>query len=357
LDVSTETLLGRRVVDIPTHEFADYLAGSSVLVTGAGGSLGRALCAQLTQLGVDTLVLVDQGEGSLVELAALLRDEHGFTGAVRAPADVRNAARVMEVFDQHRPDVVFHAAANKHVPLVEADPVEGVASNVLGTQHMVAGARSVGVQSFVLFSTDKAVQPTSVLGQTKAVAELIVAAAGTVGRYTAVRLGNVVDSAGSVLPLFRRQVARGGPLTVTHPQMTRYLMTASEAAGLAIVAGALADSTGIFWLDLGPPVPVLTLAQRLARSARSEVEIVFVGLRAGERLHEHMLWVDDEVEATPCVGVFRSALRHVDPCRLEDSIGALERCVERGSAAELRAELAALHRGPGGQVELAGASR
>jgi dTDP-glucose 4,6-dehydratase len=139
--------------------------------------------------------------------------------------------------------------------------------------------------------------------------------------------------------------------------MTRYLMTASEAAGLAIVAGALADSTGIFWLDLGPPVPVLSIAERLARSARGEVEIVFVGLRAGERLHEHMLWVDDEVEATPCVGVCRSALRHADPDRLEDLIGTLERCVERGSGAEVRAQLAALHGGSAEQVELAGASR
>jgi FlaA1/EpsC-like NDP-sugar epimerase len=287
----------------------------------------------------------------------VLQDEHGFAAAVPVPADVRNAARVLEVFDECRPDVVFHAAANKHVPLVEADPVEGVASNVLGTQHMVEGARNVGVKSFVLFSTDKAVQPTGVLGQTKAVAEWIVAAAGTVGRYGAVRLGNVVDSAGSVLPLFRRQLARGGPLTVTHPEMTRYLMTASEAAGLAIVAGALADSTGIFWLDLGPPVPVLSIAERFARSARGEVEIVFVGLRAGERLHEHMLWVDEEVEPTACAGVFRSALRHADPGRLEDVIGALERSVERGSAAEVRAHLAALHGGPAEQVELAGASR
>ena len=290
----------------------------------------------------------------MADLAAVLRDEHGFTGAAPVAADVRNAARVMEVFDQHRPDVVFHAAANKHVPLVEADPVEGVASNVLGTKHMVDAARSVGVQSFVLFSTDKAVQPTGVLGQTKSLAEWIVAAAGSVGRYAAVRLGNVVDSAGSVLPLFRRQLARGGPLTVTHPEMTRYLTTASEAAGLAIVAGALADSTSIFWLDVGPPLPVLTLAERLARSARGEVEIVFVGLRAGERLHEHMLWVDDEVEATTCAGVFRSALRHVDPGRLEDSIGALERCVERGSAAEVRAKLAVLNGDPAEPVELAG---
>jgi FlaA1/EpsC-like NDP-sugar epimerase len=272
-------------------------------------------------------------------------------------ADVRSATRVEEVFEQHRPEVVFHAAANKHVPLVEADPVEGVASNVLGTQHIVESARSVGVERFVLFSTDKAVDPTSVLGQTKAVAEWIVAGTEAPGSYAAVRLGNVVDSAGSVLPLFRCQLARGGPLTVTHRKMTRYLMTASEAAGLAIVAGALADSTGIFWLDLGPPVPVLTLAERLASAARFDVEIEFVGLRAGERLHEHMLWADDEVEATPCVGVFRSTLRRVDRDRLEDSIEALEHAVERRAEGEVRSQLAALHGAPAEQIELAGAAR
>jgi FlaA1/EpsC-like NDP-sugar epimerase len=289
-----------------------------------------------------------------------LRKGHGFNDSVPVLADIRSAPRVAAVFDRHRPDVVFHAAANKHVPLVEAQPLEGVASNVLGTEHMVEAARRSGVARFVLFSTDKAVEPVSVLGQTKGVAEWIVAAArrdGVDGRYVAVRLGNVVDSSGSVLPLFRRQVARGGPVTVTHPQMTRYLMTADEAAGLAIVAGALADSTGIFWLDVGLPVPVLTLARRLARTRSVEVSIDFVGLRAGERLHEHMLWRDDTVEATACPGVFRSPLRRVDPRWLEDSIVALQEYVDGGAEDDVREQLAAMHAASRRQLPLAGAAR
>ena len=313
---------------------------------------------QLTRLGVGKLVLVDQAESTLVGLVTTLREEHGFYDSVPALADIRNAHRVAAVFDQHRPDVVFHAAANKHVPFVQAQPLEGVASNVLGTEHMVEAARRSGVVRFVLFSTDKAVEPESVLGQTKGVAEWIVGAArrdGVDGRYVAVRLGNVVDSSGSVLPLFRRQVARGGPVTVTHPEMTRYLMTASEAAGLAIVAGALADSSGIFWLDVGPPVRVLTLARRLARSRSVEVSIDFVGLRAGERLHEHMLWFDDTVDATACPGVFRSPLRRVDPRWLEDSIGALQEYVDDGAEDNVREQLAAMHAAPRGQPALVGA--
>lgn len=315
---------------------------------------------QLTRLRVGKLVLVDQTEASLVELVTTLREDHGFYDSVPALADIRSARRVAAVFDRHRPDVVFHAAANKHVPLVEAQPLEGVASNVLGTENMVEAARRSGVARFVLFSTDKAVDAESVLGQTKGVAEWIVAAAprdGVDGRYVAVRLGNVVDSSGSVLPLFRRQIARGGPVTVTHPEMTRYLMTAREAAGLAIVAGALADSAGIFWLDVGPPVRVLTLARRLARSRSVEVSIDFVGLRAGERLHEHMLWRDDTVEATACPGVFRSPLRRVDPCWLADSIVALQEYVADGAEDDVRRQLAAMHAASPAQVALAGATR
>jgi FlaA1/EpsC-like NDP-sugar epimerase len=315
---------------------------------------------QLARLRVGKLVLVDQTEASLVELVTTLREDHGFYDSVPALVDIRSARRVAAVFDRHRPDVVFHAAANKHVPLVEAQPLEGVASNVLGTENMVEAARRSGVERFVLFSTDKAVDAESVLGQTKGVAEWIVAAArrdGVDGRYVAVRLGNVVDSSGSVLPLFRRQIARGGPVTVTHPEMTRYLMTAREAAGLAIVAGALADSAGIFWLDVGPPVRVLTLARRLARSRSVEVSIDFVGLRAGERLHEHMLWRDDTVEATACPGVFRSPLRRVDPCWLADSIVALQEYVADGAEDDVRRQLAAMHAAPPAQVAVAGATR
>jgi FlaA1/EpsC-like NDP-sugar epimerase len=253
---------------------------------------------------------------------------------------------MVEVFERHRPDVVFHAAAYKHVPLLEASPLEGVATNVLGTRWVVGAARHVGVGRFVLFSTDKAVQPTSILGQTKAVAEWIVAAAGCgpgQGQYASVRLGNVVDSAGSIVPVFRRQVARGVPVTVTHPEATRYLMTAREAAGLALVAGGLADSNSVFWLDVGPPVSVIDLARRLASSVSEDVRIQLVGLRPGERLHERPFVSSDVTSPTPCEYVWRSRMSTVNEAWLSDRLGVLARHVRQADAPRARATLAEMH--------------
>jgi FlaA1/EpsC-like NDP-sugar epimerase len=329
------------VLGVGDGEFADYVAGATVLVTGAGGSIGAELCRRLTQLGVRELVLVDQAEAPLLELAVALRDQHGFAGAEPVLADVRNNARALAVLEHHRPDVVFHAAAYKQVPLLEAHPVEAVATNVLGTRALVSAASRVGVERFILFSTDKAVQPTNVLGRTKAVAEWIVAAAGH-PHYTAVRLGNVADSAGSILPLFRRQVARGGPVTVTHPRATRFVMTRSEAAGLAIVAGALAEPSCVFWLDVGRPVRILDVARQLANGAAGEIAIEFVGLRDGERLHEQLCPHGEEVAATACERVFRSRVPRIDPSWLEARLAALARHVERASATGVRAALADL---------------
>lgn len=348
-DVSIETLLGRPVVEIVQGEFTDYLAGATVLVTGAGGSVGTELCARLAQLRVRELVLVDQAESPLVELARSLQRDLAFAKGVAVLADIKNRPRAVEVFERHRPDVVFHAAAYKHVPLLEAFPVEGVATNVFGTQNVVDAARRVGVGRFVLFSTDKAVQPTSILGQTKGIAEWIVATAGhhaEQGRYAAVRLVNVVDSAGSILPVFRQQVAGGGPVTVTHRRATRYLMTAGEAAGLAIVAGALADSPSVFWLDSGPPVCILDLARRLTSAVSGDVDIDFIGLRAGDRLHEHLFSIDDEISATPCNDVWRSAVHQVDPVWLDRWLAVLARQVKCASASGVRAALAEMHSAP-----------
>jgi FlaA1/EpsC-like NDP-sugar epimerase len=339
---AVEALLDRAVVPLDVGRFGDYLAGTTVVVTGAGGSIGAELCAQLAGLGVDTLVLVDQAEASLVGLARTLRHKRGFERATPVLADIKSRARIFEVFEQYRPDVVFHAAAYKQVPLLEAAPVEGVATNVLGTKSVVDAARHVGADRFVLFSTDKAVRPTNVLGQTKAVAEWIVADA----QFTSVRLGNVVDSAGSILPLFRGQVAVGGPVTVTHPSATRYLMTAAEAAGTAIVAGRLADSKCIFWLDSGPPVCVLDLARRLVTAAPYDVAIEFVGLRAGERLHEQLFANGDEVAPTSCERVWASLAAPVDPAWLQRWVAVLERHVERGSSALVRAALAEMVSAP-----------
>jgi FlaA1/EpsC-like NDP-sugar epimerase len=256
---------------------------------------------------------------------------------------------MVEVFERHRPNVVFHAAAYKQVPLLESSPVEAVATNVLGTKYVVDAARDVGVERLVLFSTDKAVQPTNILGQTKAVAEWIVATTGAeavCGRYASVRLGNVIDSTGSILPLFRRQIARGGPVTVTHPEATRYLMTAGEAAGLATVAGALADSNSVFWLSVGPPVCVVDLAQRLVSAGSHDVSIDFVGLRPGERLHERLFSSDGEIAATPCDQVWRSTMDKVDRAWLDGRLEVLARHVKRASGSGVRAVLAEMHAAP-----------
>jgi FlaA1/EpsC-like NDP-sugar epimerase len=348
-DVSVETLLGRSVVEVDCGKFCAYLADATVLVTGAGGSVGSELCARLAQLGVRELVLVDQAEASLIGAARSLQEDLEFANGVAVLADIKSRTRAVEMFERYQPDVIFHAAAYKHVPLLEAFPVEGVATNVLGTRSVVDAARRVGVGRFVLFSTDKAVQPTNILGQTKSIAEWIVAAAGddaAHGRYATVRLGNVIDSAGSILPIFRQQLASDGPLTVTHRRATRYLMTAGEAAGLAIVAGAFADSNSVFFLDSGPPVCVLDLAQRLASAAARHIDIEFVGLRAGERLHEQLFWAGDDISATPCERVLGSTMHRVDPTWLEGWLTVLARHVKRASAAGVRAVLAEMHEAP-----------
>lgn len=335
-DLSVEALLGRKVVDVGATSFGDYLTGAAVLVTGAGGSIGAELSAQLARLGVRRLVLVDQAEASLLAVTRSVE----CAAAVPVLADVRNRARALELVERYRPDVVFHAAAYKQVPLLEASPVEAAATNVLGTKSIVDASRLAGVERFVLFSTDKAVRPASILGRTKRVAEWIVASAAQ-QQYGAVRLGNVIDSSGSCLPLFREQLAGGGPLTVTDGKATRYLMTAGEAAGLAVVAGALVDSKSVFFLDSGPPVSVLDLAERFGAAAAGR-EVEFVGLRAGERLHEHICWPDEEPSPTPCRHVLRAPLHRVDPAWLERQLAALDEHVQRASVTGVRALLAAM---------------
>lgn len=338
---SIESLLGRGIMDVGRGDHAAYLGEATVLVTGAGGSIGSELCARLAGLGPRELVLVDQAEAPLVGITRVLHQDLGFTSCTPVLADLKIRTRALQLLDRYRPDVVIHAAAYKHVPLLEEYPVEGVATNVLGTKNLLEASRSTGVGRFVLFSSDKAVAPASVLGRTKRVAEWLVAdtGRGSDGRYAVVRLGNVIDSSGSIVPIFRRQVADGGPLTVTDSRATRYLMTADEAAGLAIAAGALADSESVFFLDTGPPVPVVDLARRVAATAARPVEVQLIGLRPGERLHEYMFWPGDDVVVTPCDNVLRVPLHRVEPSWLNGWLAMLARYVEQASAAGVRATL------------------
>ena len=307
-------LLGRPVVTLDTPELQRFIAGKVILVTGAGGSIGSELCRQCLRFCPKRLILVERAENALFEVDRELRDRWVGAEIVPVLADVTDRRRIGAVVEAHRPHVVFHAAAHKHVPMMEANPGEAIKNNVFGTQVAAEVASECGVGSFVLISTDKAVNPTSVMGATKRVAEMVVqgmhekdrtgrparrpldmaawneASART--RFTAVRFGNVLDSSGSVVPIFRRQIERGGPVTVTHPEMRRYFMTIPEASQLVMQAAATGRGGEVFVLDMGEPVRIVELAERLIREYGKrpgrDIEIRFSGIRPGEKLFEEL---------------------------------------------------------------------
>jgi len=353
-EVGVEDVLGREAVELDLASIASYLTGEIVLVTGAGGSIGSELCRQIAAVGPERLVLVENAESALVGIERELEHERAFRGVAPVLADVKNAAAMRRLFERERPAVVFHAAAYKHVPLMEANPLESVRNNVLATKVLAEVAAEAGVKRFVLVSTDKAVKPKNVLGQTKAICEWIVEAAaareqnGT--RFISVRFGNVLGSSGSVIPLFRRQIARGGPVTVTHPDMTRYFMTIPEAAQLIVQAGAIGGSGDIFVLDMGTPVRIADLARDMIRLSGKEpdrdIQVEIIGTRAGEKLHEE-LWGDGE-EAVPTQHpkILRAAQQPVDPGWLEDELSELERLAAEGDTVAVVARLNAMLEAP-----------
>jgi FlaA1/EpsC-like NDP-sugar epimerase len=353
-EVQVEDVLGREAVELDLASIASYITGETVLVTGAGGSIGSELCRQLAALGVEALILVDNAESTLVEIERELVHERGFGAAVPVLADTKNRTRMQQLFERHRPGVVFHAAAYKHVPLMEANAVESVLNNILSTRVIAEVASEAGSKRFVLVSTDKAVNPRNVLGQTKAVCEWVVAAAATREQngtqFISVRFGNVLGSSGSVIPLFKRQIARGGPVTVTHPEMTRYFMTVPEAAQLIVQAGAIGESGAIFVLDMGTPVKILDLARNMIRLSGKEpdrdIPIEFIGVRPGEKLHEELWGVGEQVVPTAYAKISRCEVPPVDPAWLEEELAELERLVESGETLDLVAKLGELVRAP-----------
>ncbi len=296
--VSEHDVLGRRPADIDSSLVSADLTGRRVLVTGAGGSIGGELCRQLALFDPAALLMLDRNESGLhatqlaIEGAAMLDDP------ALILADLRDAERIDEVFATMRPDVVFHAAALKHLPLLELHPDEAWKTNVVGTQVLLDAARRHGVRRFVNISTDKAADPISVLGSTKRIAERLTAEASRLGptECVSVRFGNVLGSAGSMLPTFEAQTARGGPLTVTHPDITRYFMTIREAAKLTIFAGSIGDPGELLILDMGEPVRILDIAERFARRHDPPLDIVFTGLRTNEKLHEVLIGRDEAGE-------------------------------------------------------------
>ena len=304
--VALEDLLGRTPVQLDVAGLAEMISGQTVLVTGAGGSIGSELCRQIARLGAARLVCVDVSEYAIYALEQELREAHPQLQGVYYTANVREAERLRAIFQRHAPSVAFHAAAYKHVPLMEQlNEVEALRTNVLGTLNAARVAGECGVRRFVMISTDKAVNPTNIMGASKRLAELVVqavAAENSGTQYVSVRFGNVLGSSGSVVPLFTSQIAKGGPVTVTHPDIVRYFMTIPEAAQLVLQAGLMGSSGQIFVLDMGEPVKILDLARmiiRLSGKTEEEIPITFSGLRPGEKLYEELLADDETTEPTP----------------------------------------------------------
>ena len=346
--VQVEDVLGRQQVEVDLGLVATYIESRTVLVSGAGGSIGSELCRQLARLGAAQLVLVEQGESALYDIERELVDERHFSAVAPVLADCGDRPKMRQVFDRYRPQVVFHAAAYKHVPMLESNPLQAVTNNVLATRNLAEVAVEFEVERFVLISTDKAANPKNLLGQSKAVGEWIIESFAlredVETRFVAVRFGNVLGSSGSVIPIFRRQIERGGPVTVTSPEMTRFFMTIPEASSLVVQAGAMGGRGQVYVLDMGEPVRILDLAKQMIRlSGRDEasVPIVFTGVRPGEKLHE-VLWNDGEmVGPTSHPKIMRAARAPIDHAWLEDRLLELERLVEDADTVGVVAKLAA----------------
>lgn len=296
--VTDTDLLGRPTADIDTSAVAHYITGKRVLVTGAGGSIGSELCRQLARFEPASLVMLDRDETLLAEVQLSIEGRALLDTPQLVLADIRDHQRIAEVFLEHQPQVVFHAAALKHLTMLERQPAEAWKTNVMGTHHVLTAARAVGVERFVNISTDKAADPVSVLGSSKRVAERITShvGEGAEGTYVSVRFGNVLGSRGSVLTIFRAQAEAGLPLTVTDDEATRYFMTVQEAVRLTIYAGAIGSSGEVLVLDMGEPVRILDVARRFAQLHSPELPIVVTGLRPGEKLHEDLLGVGESDE-------------------------------------------------------------
>ena len=338
-EVNLEDLLRREPVKLDLDKVAGYLRGKRVLITGAGGSIGSELCRQVARLGPESLFLLGKGENSIYEIDQELREKYPDLHIQPIIADVRDRRRIRDIFWRTRPEVVFHAAAHKHVPLMELQPEEAVYNNIFGTKVVAEAALMVKTEIFIMISTDKAINPTSVMGATKRVAEQVIQSLNGMGRtkFAAVRFGNVLGSRGSVVPLFQKQIAAGGPVTVTHPEMKRYFMTIPEAVQLVLQAGSMATGGEVFVLDMGEPVKIYDMACALIELSglrpHTDVEIRFTGLRPGEKLFEELLTAEEGTTATTHQKIFIANLQAVDASKLEDR---LNRLVQARSSFEIR---------------------
>ncbi len=338
-EIRVADLLGRNSGSPDLELLRAYYAGKTVMVTGAGGSIGSELCRQLAFLGLGKLVLFERNESNLYHLAQLLEEMKTPAPAVPVLGDICDRPCLDRAFAAHRPQVVLHAAAYKHVPLLEDNAAEAVKNNLLGTKTLAAAAMQTGVDRFVLVSTDKAVRPSSVMGCTKRAAEFICqeAALGSATEFVTVRFGNVLDSDGSVVPLFRRQIERGGPVTVTHPEVTRYFMSIPEAAGLVLTAAAIGRPSSVYVLEMGSPIRIDDLAREMIQLAGlvpgRDIEIAYTGLRPGEKLHEELWYTHEELTSTAHPGILAALSENGPPEELGARIDELQYITSNGAAA------------------------
>jgi FlaA1/EpsC-like NDP-sugar epimerase len=358
-EVQVEDVLGREPIVVELDRVGAYLRDRIVLVTGAGGSIGSELCRQIARVGPRLLVMLDHAEDNLFEIDREMIEVRHFSHAESVLADCKEPHRMLEVMQRFKPDIVFHAAAYKHVPLMEANPLEAVRNNAIATRITAETAAASKVERFVLISTDKAVNPQTVMGASKAMAEWIVESAGHSHpgtRFGSVRFGNVLASSGSVVPIFRSQIERGGPVTVTHPEMTRYFMTIPEAVQLVIRAGDIGAGKGeVFVLDMGEPVKIVDLAHNMIRLAglepESDIAIEFTKPRPGEKLHEELFGGVEELQPTASKRINRAVrTRPIDPEWVESTLNALEGLVLAGDEANLAERVVDLIAAPGGDA-------
>lgn len=345
-EVRIEDLLGRDPVHLNPAPVDAFLGGKVVLVTGGGGSIGSELCRQIVKHDPQKLVILDIYENNAYDIQQELLYKYGGRLDLTVEiASIRDRERLRQLFAKYRPDVVFHAAAHKHVPLMEVSPTEAVRNNIFGTWNLVRTADEFGVSKFIQISTDKAVNPTNIMGASKRMCEMIVQSMKGRSRtvFAAVRFGNVLGSNGSVVPLFKRQIAAGGPVTVTDKRIIRYFMTIPEAAQLVLQAGAMARQNELYVLDMGRPVKILDLAENMIRLSGlkpyRDIDIVETGLRPGEKLYEELLIASRDIETTENDQIFVERQPAVTPEELEDKLAVLSRALEDGGPAAIRAAL------------------
>ncbi len=333
-EVQVEDLLKRKPIVSDLKATKEHIADKGVLVTGAAGSIGSELCRQISDLKPRILIALDNEETNLFELELELSQRHPNSRLEIVLCDIRNTEKIEQVFEDFKPNVVFHAAAYKHVPMMERFPEEAVLTNVLGTKNVAEVSRKFGIERFVFISSDKAVNPTSVMGVSKRIAEMIIGnLSGERGtRFVIVRFGNVLGSRGSVVPIFKKQISRGGPITITHPDMIRYFMTVPEAAQLVIQAGSMGNGDEIFVLDMGEPVKIVDLAQDMIRLSQldpeTDISIEFVGIRPGEKLREELFTERENLIETRNQRIFLARAEKVNKELLETRLPNLFKLAE-----------------------------